>query len=114
MFTIARHRMLDAVRANRRRGGDRGTTRPVDDGVRSAADSRGGDPFEQVLDRQVLSGLLERLSVDQREVLWLRFFVDLDTAAVGRITGRSPNAVAALTARALTGLRHEATQAGIG
>lgn len=59
------------------------------------------------MDRELLGGLLARLTDEQREVLLLRFVADLDTATVGEVTGRSANAVAAITRRALATLREQ-------
>lgn len=77
---------------------------PVSDALRG-----GEDDIEaaaaRIVDSELLVGLLAHLTEDQQEVLLLRFVADLDTATVGEITGRSPNAVAALTGRALAVLR---------
>lgn len=107
VFTIAHRRLLDASRSRRRRP----TTPlsperlvPVSDVLRG-----GEDDIEaaaaRIVDSELLVGLLAHLTEDQQEVLLLRFVADLDTATVGEITGRSPNAVAALTGRALAVLR---------
>jgi DNA-directed RNA polymerase specialized sigma24 family protein len=53
-----------------------------------------------------LEALLAHLTDDQREVLVLRFAADLDATTVGELTGRTTNAVAAITRRALLRL-HE-------
>ena len=66
----------------------------------------------QLADRELLDGLLAHLTEEQREVLLLlRFAADLDTATVGEVTGRSANAVAAITRRALATLREVLDQA---
>ncbi len=111
VFTIAHRRMLDAARARRRR-----PARPlapdqmvlIADALRTAdadAASPAPDPVEVLVDRDLLVGLLAQLTDEQREVLLLRYVADLDTATVGAVTGRSPNAVAAITRRALSALR---------
>lgn len=106
VFTIAHRRLLDASRSRRRRpvtplAPD--ALAPVADALRSS-DEGSDDALAAVADRAVLAELLAHLTEEQREIL-PRFVADLDTAAVGAITGRSPNAVAAATSRALAGLR---------
>lgn len=107
VFTIAHRRMLDASRSRRRRPVQPlapDELAPVADAVR-ADGAPTDDTLAALADRELLSGLLAHLTEDQREVLLLRYVVDLDTAAVGAVTGRSANAVAALTRRALQELR---------
>jgi RNA polymerase sigma-70 factor (ECF subfamily) len=58
-----------------------------------------------------IAALLEHLTDEQREVLVLRFAADLDATTVGVMTGRSTNAVAAITRRALLRL-HEVLDSG--
>ena len=107
VFTIAHRRLLDAARSRRRRPSvplPSEQLAPVAEallGPEGAVDAA----IEAVADREVLVALLAHLTEDQREVLLLRFAADLDTATVGTITGRSANAVAALTTRALGALR---------
>ena len=52
-----------------------------------------------------LDALLAHLTDEQREVLVLRFAADLDATTVGTLTGRTTNAVAAITRRALLRLQ---------
>lgn len=110
VYTIARHRMIDATRARQRRPvtpSDLTDFEPADTGV--ALGLLSATDFDQVLNRALIEQVLNELTEDQREVIWLRYFMDLDTAEVGAITGRSANAVAALTTRALTRL-HQRVQ----
>jgi RNA polymerase sigma-70 factor, ECF subfamily len=107
VFTIAHRRLLDASRSRRRR-----PVAPLPpERLTTVADLlRGGgagleDEAGRIVDGALLADLLEHLKEEQREVLLLRFAADLDTATVGAITGRSANAVAALTRRALVVLR---------
>jgi RNA polymerase sigma-70 factor (ECF subfamily) len=107
VFTIAHRRLLDVARSRRRRPAvplapER--LAPIADALRGPAVGP-EDALDAVADRDLLVGLLAHLAEDQREVLLLRFVADLDTATVGGITGRTPNAVAALTTRALATLR---------
>ena len=59
------------------------------------------DPFAAEL-----VAALAALSLDQREVVVLRFVGDLSLEAVARITGRTVGAVKALQHRALESLEH--------
>lgn len=113
VFTIAHRRAVDAVRRAVRRPS---TPFPVEElaPVLDATVS-GPDAIEAVVDRLALGGrldaLLAELTDEQREVLVLRFAADLDATTVGRVTGRSTNAVAAITRRGLARLR-ELAEAG--
>ncbi len=113
VFTIAHRRLLDASRTRRRR-----PTAPMPpERLVPVSDALRGPEQEieavaaRLIDRELLDGLLAHLTDEQREVLLLRFAADLDTAAVGEVTGRSPNAVAAITRRALAALREVLDQA---
>jgi RNA polymerase sigma-70 factor (ECF subfamily) len=107
VFTIAHRRLLDAARSRRRRP----SVSVAPEQLAPIAEALNGPSgaaaaaLEAIADREVLVALLARLTEEQREVLLLRYVADLDTATVGSITGRSPNAVAALTTRALGALR---------
>jgi len=107
VFTIAHRRLLDASRSRRRRPvaplAPERLTQVAD--VLRGGDAGIEDAAARIADGALLAGLLAHLNEEQREVLLLRFVADLDTATVGTITGRSPNAVAAITRRALAVLR---------
>ena len=110
VFTIAHRRLLDAARTRRRRPAtplEPDRLVPVVDELRAATDVQDATAAEILSfeDRELLTDLLQHLTDDQREVLLLRFVADLDTATTGEVTGRSANAVAALTTRALAALR---------
>lgn len=103
VFTIAHRRVVDAQRRRHRRPS---TPLPPDELAPLAEALVGGDDeLAAVVERldatQRLDGLLAHLTAEQREVLVLRFAADLDATTVGRVTGRSTNAVAAITRRAL-------------
>ncbi len=107
VFTIAHRRLLDAARARRRRpvsplAPER--LRPLAEALAGPVDGMQGT-IDRIADQDLLLGLLAHLNDEQREVLLLRFASDLDTATVGEITGRSANAVAAITRRGLAALR---------
>ena len=52
-----------------------------------------------------LSEVLDRLTTEQREVLWLRYALDHSLDQTADITGQSPEAVAAMAHRAVRRLR---------
>lgn len=89
LFTIGRHRAIDAARARSRR-----PATPVSTGLEILAD-------HQLVEDQVLDGmsvqravaLLAALSRDQAEVVALRVIAGLETPEVARILGKSAGAV---------------------
>lgn len=89
LFTIARHRAIDAARARSRR-----PARAANAGLDILADT-------DVVEEQVLDGIsaeravmfLRRLSRDQAEAVALRVLAGLDTPDVAEILGKSPGAV---------------------
>jgi RNA polymerase sigma-70 factor, ECF subfamily len=103
VFTIAHRRVVDAQRRRHRRPS---TPLPAEELVPLAeAMSASDDELAALVDRldadARLDALLAHLTDEQREVLVLRYAADLDATTVGTITGRSTNAVAAITRRAL-------------
>jgi RNA polymerase sigma-70 factor (ECF subfamily) len=107
VFTIAHRRVVDVLRQRARRP----STPLPDDELAPLAEAmqRSADDLELLVDRLAdaghLDALLDALTEEQREVLVLRFAADLDATTVGRLTGRTTNAVAAITRRALMRLR---------
>jgi len=94
VFSIAHNRVMDTHRRFRRRPPP--MLQPVlDTGAAPPPD----DPFAPEL-----VAALATLSLDQREVVVLRFVADLSLEAVARITGRTVGAVKALQHRALESL----------
>jgi RNA polymerase sigma-70 factor, ECF subfamily len=107
VFTIAHRRVVDAHRRRHRRPS---TPMPDDELVPLAeALDAGPDELAELVDRLDATGridaLLAHLTDEQREVIALRFIADLDATTVGEVTGRSTNAVAAITRRALLRLQ---------
>jgi RNA polymerase sigma-70 factor, ECF subfamily len=100
LFTIARHRAIDAARARSRR-----PALPVSSGLDVFAD-------RQLVEDQVLDGMsirdavamLTRLSPDQAEAVALRVIAGLDTPDVARILGKSAGAVRIALHRGLRSL----------
>ncbi|MEX2532452.1 MAG: sigma-70 family RNA polymerase sigma factor [Nitriliruptoraceae bacterium] len=104
IFTIARNRMLDALRWQNRR--------PVSQSdfvswarTEQLADFSSSEFADAVAAGTDLYRLLERLNANERDILVLRFVADLDTATVGAIVGKRANTVAAISRRALHKLR---------
>jgi RNA polymerase sigma-70 factor, ECF subfamily len=89
LFTIGRHRAIDAARARSRR-----PATPVSTGLETLAD-------QQLVEDQVLDGmsvdralaLLAGLSRDQSEAVALRVIAGLETPDVAKILGKSAGAV---------------------
>jgi RNA polymerase sigma-70 factor (sigma-E family) len=65
-----------------------------------------GDPEGRI---GVVMEVLARLPQRQREIVALRFFLDLDTAATAQVLGIAPGTVTAHLARAMATLRDELT-----
>jgi RNA polymerase sigma-70 factor (ECF subfamily) len=112
VFTIAHRRVVDAQRRRIRRPA---TPLPAEELV-PLAEALDGAPDElaalvERLDADDrIQSLLAHLTDEQREVLVLRFAADLDATTVGVMTGRTTNAVAAITRRSLLRL-HEVIDA---
>ena len=99
VFTVARNLLIDQRRAAARR--------PV---IAEAAVPEQGVPGAEDdvvagLDAGRVRAVLDALPADQREVVVLRFLLDLPLAEVATVTGRSTSAVKALQHRGLAGLR---------
>ena len=94
-FGIARNRVIDAGRQRQRR--------PIETALSEATDL-GIDDAETDLDGD-LSTMLENLTTDQRDAVWLRYVVGLSVDETAMVMARAPDAVAALTHRALRRLR---------
>jgi RNA polymerase sigma-70 factor, ECF subfamily len=100
LFTIGRHRAVDASRTRMRSHG------------RLIAAVAAAVPDPSPVEDEVLDGLSTRqavalvagLSRDQAEVVALRIIAGLDTAAVARILGKSPGAVRIALHRGLRAL----------
>jgi RNA polymerase sigma-70 factor (ECF subfamily) len=107
VFTIAHRRVVDAQRRRMRRPT---TPLPAEELV-PLAEALDGAPdelaalVEQLDANDRIDALLAHLTDEQREVLVLRFAADLDATTVGAMTGRTTNAVAAITRRALLRLQ---------
>jgi RNA polymerase sigma-70 factor (ECF subfamily) len=98
MFTIARHKMVDA----QRRG--RGVKlRPLEEiqGAWEPPAADTADVVEQRMSTERALALIATLPAEQAEVILLRVVAGLDTAAVARLMGKSEGAVRVSAHRAL-------------
>ena len=95
VFRIARNRVIDSARRRSRRVEEV----PLDDGNESGSSDIG------FVDSGDLSGVLDLLTDDQREAVWLRFGLDMSLSEASAVMEREPAAVAALTMRAMNRLR---------
>lgn len=96
LFAIARHRAIDWLRARRRDPG----------GAPEQATPGPGEQAGEAI------AALSLLTLEQREVVYLRFIEGYSTDEAARLTGRSPGAVKALQHRALQRLRRILQPAG--
>jgi len=110
LFTIARHRAVDAGRARERRP----RTVPLNDGAdeRLTAPDTADVALERAATRATLV-LISALPRDQAEIIMLRVVAGLDTNAVARIVGKRPGAVRVAAHRALRRLAEVVDRAGV-
>ena len=111
LFTIARHRAIDAARARERRprtvplaGSRAGERLTTPDTAEVAA--------ERAATRAALA-LVAALPRDQAEIIMLRVMAGLDTRTVARIVGKKPGTVSVTAHRALRRLAAMIDRAGV-
>jgi RNA polymerase sigma-70 factor (ECF subfamily) len=97
-FRIAHNRVIDASRRRKSRPSEVA----IDDSLDSVPSQT---PLADLPDTETVSSLLQGLTADQRSVVWLRFVADLTLEETAEVVGKAPEAVAALTYRALASLR---------
>jgi len=98
LYTIARNLITDTYRRK-----DRTVELPLDDFL--VADAP--DPSQTVhrsLEQDRLAHALDDLTDDQREVIRLKFFEEMDNSATARILGKTVGAVKALQHRGISAL----------
>jgi RNA polymerase sigma-70 factor (ECF subfamily) len=109
LFTIARHRAIDAGRSRARR---RTVPLPEGAGERVAAPDTADVALERHSTQAVLA-LIATLPPDQAEIIMLRVVAGLDSGAVARIVGKSPGAVRVAAHRGLRRLGAVVARAGV-
>lgn len=100
LFTIAHHRLADDQRRRRRRPTD-----AVDPGVLAdlhPPDDDFGDTTAERLDAAGALAMLEWLTDEQRDVVYLRVVAELSITETAAVIGGTPGAVKSLQHRALT------------
>lgn len=97
-FTIARNRVIDSARRQKRR-----PEASTSFDTRDLADAKVGSSDE--IDLSWLAEGFAQLTPEQREVLWLRYVMDFSLVTTSQITGSTPDAVASMAHRALRTLR---------
>jgi RNA polymerase sigma-70 factor (ECF subfamily) len=112
LFSIARNVVVDAVKA---RSGVAFETPEHLDLLRRDEPAAGPDEASETLgwltDREVAM-FVERLPLPQRQVLVLRFMLDLPAEEIATIVGKSPSAVRQLQSRALQMLQRRLAAVG--
>jgi RNA polymerase sigma factor (sigma-70 family) len=101
LFTIAHHKIVDDLRIQQRRSGEEEL---VGDDLTPAVPSAETAALAAMADDHVRE-LLAGLTPDQRDVLLLRVFGDLQLAQIAELLGRSEGAVKQLQHRAVEQLR---------
>ena len=96
-YQIARHRVIDAGRKKSRRPTE--TSIPEEFSATLSATS------SEPVDLTKLASAFSQLTTEQREVLWLRYVTDMSVSETASITQKTPEAVTAMSHRALTRLR---------
>jgi RNA polymerase sigma-70 factor (sigma-E family) len=96
------YRVLVNLARDRRRNRGR---RPVEEPESDRSSEYIQDPTQRVIERDVMTAMVRRLPAKQREVIVLRFFVDLSLADTAAAMGCSEGTVKSHTSRALASMR---------
>ena len=106
------YRVLVNLSRDRRRNLGR---RPIEAPSSAAPlDVAARDVSERVLERDVMTALVRRLPTRQREVIVLRFLVDLSVGETAAALGCSEGTVKSHTSRALASIRASVTEGPVG
>lgn len=110
IFSIARHRLLDDVRARARRKVD---PLPPDrlQAIGPSGDSQ-SEAIETIASDEVRRAI-ERLSPDQRDVLLMRILGDMKIHEIAKALGKRQGAVQALQRRGLEALKREISSGSV-
>lgn len=111
IFTIARNRLTDEWRRDGRR--------PVDyvtDEVLAGCATDVGNTEDEAMRRlaeQRVRSVIDELSPDQRDVLFLRLLAGFTIEEVAAVVGKRPGAVKALQARGIAAIRREISRKAV-
>ncbi len=109
LFTIARHRAIDAGRHQTRR-----PTVPLEGSwAEHLVSADAADAALEALSLHAVMALMAKLPREQAEVIMLRVVADLEAPEVARIVGKSPGAVRVAAHRGLRRLADLAKRAGV-
>lgn len=110
LLTVARHRLVDARRAQARRPAD--PTDAVPEPGATGAPDAAESALESMATQRAVR-LIAALAPDQAEAVYLRFVAGLDVASVARLMDRTPGAVRVLTHRGLARLADRLSDDGV-
>jgi RNA polymerase sigma-70 factor (ECF subfamily) len=111
LFVVVRNHALNELRRQRRLELVPADELPEDDAVWE--DGHAGGAFDWITDRE-LSMFVERLPLPQRQVLLLRYMLDLSFPAIAQVLDRAPEDVRTLHKRALGFVRARLVAVGRG
>jgi RNA polymerase sigma-70 factor (ECF subfamily) len=110
VFTIARHRAIDAGRSRARR---RTVPHPGSEQAERLPAPDAADLALEAISTQAVVALIARLPRDQAEIIMLRVVAGLSTQDVARMVGKSQGAVRVAAHRGLRRLATMVTRAGV-
>jgi RNA polymerase sigma-70 factor (ECF subfamily) len=110
LFTIARHRAVDAGRSRARR---RTASLPASITSEPHVAPDTADVALERISTQAVLALISALPPDQAEIITLRVVAGLDTRSVARLVGKSPGAVRVAAHRGLRRLAATVDRAGV-
>jgi RNA polymerase sigma-70 factor (ECF subfamily) len=98
LYTIANNVLIGQARRKR------AISTPLDESI-EIVDPRGQEEVLSIYDRVALQQAISQLTLDQQQVLTLKFFADMTNGEIAAQIGRSEGAVKALQHRALQSLQ---------
>jgi len=110
VLTIARNRLVDVWRRDRRR-----PVEPASDDLHDGSWPGGNaeDEAMRSLSDGNIRAIVSRLSPDQRDVLFLRVLIGLPIQDVAVVVGKTPGAVKSLQSRALAAIRKQISHGAV-
>jgi RNA polymerase sigma-70 factor (ECF subfamily) len=105
LYTIANNVLIGQARRKR------AVSTPLDENI-ELVDPRGQDEVLSIYDRVELQQAISQLTLDQQQVLTLKFFADMTNNEIATTIGRTEGAVKALQHRALQSLQQIMTREG--